>query len=98
MEVGEPQPTCLAQSMPPREAEWRQLALRHGLREPSMAKMIQNSWQFADRNFGYGLEHPDNRVVSPIKLRQAGFHDCVDTEDAIRYWLTTLQAHRWIPY
>ena len=35
--------------------------------------------------------------MSPIKIRQAGFASCVDTEDSIIYWLTRMQDARLLP-
>ena len=63
----------------------------------TLAQLINSSWQFADRNFAYGQDDPPDRIVSPIKLRQAGFADCQDTEDAILHWLSRMQHARLIP-
>lgn len=32
-----------------------------------------------------------------IKARQAGFHDCMDTEDMFRKWLRRFQDLGWLP-
>ena len=36
-------------------------------------------------------------LVSTIKLRQAGFHECVDTEDMFRRLFARMQARRLLP-
>jgi hypothetical protein len=35
--------------------------------------------------------------VSTIKLRQAGFADCIDTEDMFRDWFRILARRRILP-
>ncbi|MEJ7929380.1 SDR family oxidoreductase [Ramlibacter sp. AN1015] len=97
MEAGEAQPMKLAEEMPRHEDVWARVVERHGLQPLSLAELINSSWQFADRNFAYGQDHPDDRVVSPIKLRQAGFAGCQDTEDSILYWLTRMREARLLP-
>lgn len=97
MEVGEPAPMKLAEEMPAQEAVWARVVQRHGLQPLTLAQLINSSWQFADRNFAQGQSDPDDRIVSPIKLRQAGFGDCQDTEDAVLYWLGRMQQARLLP-
>jgi hypothetical protein len=36
-------------------------------------------------------------VLSGLKLRQHGFADCFDTEDAIHHWLERMQQQRLLP-
>ena len=42
-------------------------------------------------------ESPPPMLVSTIKLRQAGFHECMDTEDMFRKWIKRFQELRWLP-
>lgn len=97
MQAGEPQPMKLADEMPRQEAAWARVVQRHGLQPVTLEQLINSSWQFADRNFAYGQADPDDRVVSPIKLRQAGFTGCQDTEASILYWLARMQQARMLP-
>lgn len=97
MPVGDDTPMELARDMPRHEDVWQRIVQRHGLHHTTLAGLIGSSWQFADRNLACGQAQPDDRVVSPIKIRQAGFPGCVDTEDAILYWLGRMQAARWLP-
>ena len=97
VDAGEPRPLQLAEAMPPLEERWQAVGRRHGLRPTTLAQLVGSSWQFADRNFAYGQAAPDHRVVSPVKLRQAGFHDCHDTEEALLYWLGRMRQGRYIP-
>jgi hypothetical protein len=46
---------------------------------------VGESFEFADFCFAYGAGKPPRpAIVSTIKARQAGFHDCMDTEDMFR--------------
>lgn len=97
MEIGEPQPMKLADAMPQYEGVWSGIVSRYQLQTSSLSGLVGSSWQFADRNFAYGQPTPDDRVVSPIKLRQAGFDACEDTEDSLLYWLSRMQQSRLLP-
>ena len=97
MPVGEHRPRELARWQPEVQDTWRRIASAHELVQPDLDRLLGSSWQFADRNLGYGFERPNDRVLSPIKLRQAGFANCYDTEDAIHHWLERMQDARLIP-
>lgn len=97
MQHGDPAPMNLEREMPAFEPIWRRVVERHGLRNLSLSELIGSSWQFTDRAFAYGIEAPSDSVMSPIKLRQAGFADCLDTEDAVLYWLAKMQTMRLLP-
>ena len=36
-------------------------------------------------------------LLSTVKIRQAGFADCIDTDDMLREWLTIFQEQRLLP-
>jgi nucleoside-diphosphate-sugar epimerase len=97
MPHGDPAPMNLTREMPAFEPVWRRVVERHGLRDLSLVELVGSSWQFTDRAFAYGIEAPSDSVMSPIKLRQAGFADCIDTEDAVLYWLSKMQTMRLLP-
>ncbi|NOT56148.1 MAG: NAD-dependent epimerase, partial [Deltaproteobacteria bacterium] len=40
---------------------------------------------------------PPAMLVSTIKARQAGFHECMDTEDMFRKWFKRFQELRLLP-
>lgn len=46
-------------------------------------------------NLGETLQRPV--LLSTIKLRQAGFHECRDSEVSLRRWIRELQVRRLIP-
>lgn len=100
MEVGPPEPRSLAEEMPRREAEWATIVQKYGLRSPaSLREFIGQSFIVTDFTFGFGSRDiaPPPMLVSTIKLRQAGFHECMDTEDCFQKWFRHLQELRWLP-
>jgi nucleoside-diphosphate-sugar epimerase len=97
MPAGDHVPTRLAEEMPKRADVWDDVVVKHGLQQRTMREVVGSSWQTADLTFGFGKERPFDRLMSPIKLRQAGFAGCMDTEDAVLDWLSRLQAERIIP-
>ena len=97
MPAGDHVPMRLAEEMPQRAAVWDGLVAKRGLQERTMQEVVGSSWQTADLTFGFGKERPFDRLMSPIKLRQAGFPGCMDSEDAVMHWLSRMQAERIIP-
>lgn len=97
MPVGEPKPMRLADDMPRRAAQWDGIVAKHHLQPTTMDAIVGASWQTADLTFACGKERQFDRLMSPIKIRQAGFHACYDTEDAVKYWLSEMQAARLLP-
>lgn len=100
MEVGPPEPCSLAEEMPKREAEWADIVKKYDLRAPtSLKEFVGQSFILADFTFGYGSRNqsPPPMLVSTIKLRQAGFHECMDTEDNFRACFKRFQDARLLP-
>jgi hypothetical protein len=97
MPPGDPKPVCLAEEMPRRAAEWDRIVAKHELQPTPMDAIVGASWQTADLTFAYGKERQFDRLMSPIKIRQSGFHPCLDTEDSVKYWLAEMQQERLIP-
>lgn len=99
MEVGPPQPCCLAEEMPKRESDWAAIVKKYKLSAPpSLRDYVGQSFFFADAIFAYGVKQlPSAMLVSTIKARQHGFHDCMDTEDMFRKWFKRFQDLRLLP-
>jgi nucleoside-diphosphate-sugar epimerase len=77
---------------------WRRIVERRGLRAPPIEAFVGLSDQYADLLFFHGAaEPPPSILVSTIKLRQAGFADCVDTEVMFAAWLDRLAQRRLLP-
>ena len=99
MPMAEPEPLQLTDEMPGLSAVWDEIVAERGLQPRSMDEIIGKAWQFADYAFAYGQETPPNRILmSPIKIRQAGFTPCVDTEDSLLHWLSRMQEARILPW
>src|SRR5262249_29075469 len=83
----------------PEPAEvWDRIVAKHTLAAPSMAQLVGESHHYADMLFATGHRGPiPPTLVSTIKLRQAGFGDCVDTEDMFARWLGALIERRVLP-
>lgn len=90
-------PMTFADAMPRLEAEWAAVVKKHGLRQTTLAGLVGGSWQFLDRAMRVGEGPATPSLVSTIKLRQAGFHDCMDTEDSLAYWFGEMQAAKLLP-
>jgi len=99
MELGPPAPLCLQHEMPKKAAEWTAVVRKYGLRSPAdINAFVGESFEFADFCFAYGASKPPRpAIVSTIKARQAGFHDCMDTEDMFRKWFRHFQDERLLP-
>jgi hypothetical protein len=99
MEAGPPVPVELATAMPARAAEWSQVVDRYQLSAPhQLDAFVGDSFTYADRLFGFGMtEVRLPTLVSTIKIRRAGFGDCVDTEDMFRRWFAHFQERRLLP-
>jgi nucleoside-diphosphate-sugar epimerase len=99
MEAGGHRPTTLAEELPARQAQWAALVDRYGLRSPrSLVDFVgYNSLVYADQLLA-GHESPLGPVLnSTIAVRQAGFHECMDTEDMFRKWFARLEQERLLP-
>jgi nucleoside-diphosphate-sugar epimerase len=99
MDVGPDVPQRLADEMPARAAEWASIVRSRGLVAPErLEDMVGDGFVYADLLFGAGVDvTPFPVLVSTIKIRHAGFGDCVDTEDMFRRQFARLQALGLLP-
>ena len=95
MPVGLPHPMPLHQIMPGHEGTWLQIVERYGLEPLTLKTLVSGSWQFAD--FAFSRTHSTSSLLSTIKIRQAGFEPCIDTEESLAWWLTHLQERKILP-
>ena len=91
MEHAEPQPVPLAAAMADRRDVWERLVARHGLVGTPYEDLV--GWKFGESIFTSGFDN----VSSTIKLRQAGFADCLDTERRFLELFDRLAAEGIIP-
>ena len=102
MKVGERRPLLLVEELPRRKDQWADLVNRHGLQAPNdiMDFCGYNSMVYADTQLS-GRRRPGADpgpiLNSTIAVRQAGFQDCIDTEDMFVKWFRRLQDDRVLP-
>ncbi len=90
MPIDEPQPMDLEAHMLGRDADWASLVFEGGLRQPAFDQFV--SWPFVQ---GWWRTDYD-MVQSTIKIRQAGFADCIDSHQSFIDHLTALRDDRFI--
>jgi len=91
VDVGHPLTAPLVDTMSDKEPVWRRLVERYDLRPTPWPDLVQ--WPFADFIWNSGFDN----VSSTVKLRQAGFGDCLDSEQRYLELLARLRADRVIP-
>jgi hypothetical protein len=74
-----------------RHSLWDSIVARYGL-HPTPYEQIAD-WSFVDWMHNFGEE----TILSTIKIRKAGFADCIDTHESFRRQLTKLRELRVIP-
>ncbi|HYC80381.1 MAG TPA: SDR family oxidoreductase [Solirubrobacterales bacterium] len=98
LEPGGDTPHELGTFLPEAADEWREIAARHDLVEPDVNRVLGESHYLADLVFAHGMsEMPPAAFESTVKIRRAGFADCMDTEEMWSYWLGRLIEARVIP-
>jgi nucleoside-diphosphate-sugar epimerase len=98
MEQGPDEPLRLAEYLPARAEIWDRVVARQGLRPLPLDRFLGESHHYADALLRTGIDLLSQPIlVSTIKLRQAGFPDCYDTEDSLRYWIGEMVRRRLIP-
>jgi nucleoside-diphosphate-sugar epimerase len=95
MECAAPHSMPLARVMPDKAAVWDEIVKKYQLRPYRFTELVP-SWEYADFTFRH-RQTPYESLQSTIKIRQAGFHECVDTEEMFVRQLRDLQARRILP-
>jgi len=90
MPYDEPQPLDLEAHMSGRDSAWSEIAHEYELQQPDFERFV--SWPFVQ---GWWRTEYD-MVQSTIKIRQAGFADCIDSHDSFIDHLTALRNDRFI--
>ena len=91
MPLADPQPISLVEHMADKGALWQRLVERHGLVDVAWEDLV--GWAFGDFILHSGFDN----VSSTIRVRQAGFGDCYDTQDRLLELVDRLAARRAIP-
>jgi nucleoside-diphosphate-sugar epimerase len=98
VEPGPDEPLRLAEYLPARAEIWDRIVAREGLRPIPLMRFLGESHHYADMLMNLGADAVRLPIlVSTIKLRQAGFPGCYDSEDTLRHWIGVMQERRLIP-
>ena len=98
VEVGPDEPMSVVEYLSDKEELWSRVQEKHGLRRIPLADIVGESHHYAEFCFACGAtEPPPPAFSSRIKLQQAGFTGCCDTQETFNYWLQDLIGRRLIP-
>jgi len=91
METAEPIPLSLATYMADKGPVWDAIVKKHNLQPIPYEEIV--AWPFGDFIFHTEFDN----ITSTIKARQAGFHDCIDTEEMFSGFFQKLRAMSVLP-
>ncbi|MCR9277798.1 MAG: NAD-dependent epimerase/dehydratase family protein [Pseudomonadaceae bacterium] len=77
------------------ERAWQRLVEKHDLLPGSLAERAGSSFEFADAVLG--CAGGATTLLSTVKLRKAGFHECIDSLDMCAELLSEMASNRLIP-
>ena len=98
MPAGDWRPLSMVEAIAPRTADWDDIRRRYNLVSPGLPEFVGLSFQYADYSMGYGRKEPgEPRLVSTIKLMQAGFHEVMDTEAMFTKAIRGFRAAKLLP-
>lgn len=80
------------------EDTWQRLVTQHNLQRLTIRDIVGDSFHYADALFNVrGHPAPPPALLSTIKLRQAGFGECMDTQAMFGHWFRELRRLRILP-
>jgi len=99
MPEGEKKPYFLENLLTEEADTWPKIVETHKLRAPKeIGKVVGQSLGYTDWQMATGKDVAPNPVISStIKIRKAGFNDCVDTEQMFRKWFGNYRRDRLLP-
>lgn len=99
MAAGEARPMSFSEELPKRSAEWAAIVKRYSLRasEDIVEFVGYNSLVYTDLVLSGANRSVLPILNSTIAARQAGFHECMDTEDMFVKWMQRLVDQRVLP-
>ena len=96
--AADPLPQSVAAYLTAKADRWREIATSQGLAVTDLQTLLGDSMIYADVIWNTaGRVPPPSTLLSTIKLRQAGFDECIDSEDVVLNWLKILQKKRILP-
>lgn len=99
MPVGEPAPFFLNELLEDDSSLWQNVVNTYDLSAPrDLRAFVGQSLSYTDFQMGTGKPEALNPViVSTVKIRQAGFHSCIDTEQMFRKWFRLYRDRKLLP-
>ncbi len=91
LKVVEPLPMSTVSEMSEKAPLWDSIVSRYGLHATPYEQIA--NWSFVD----WMLNFREEVIQSTIKIRKAGFADCIDTHESFKRQLTRLREMRVIP-
>lgn len=91
--AADPAPLPLAQVAEALAPVWRRVAEREGLRQANLLALVD--WRWAEYMFHTAFAK--DVLFETGKIRRAGFHDCLDTDAALKRRFEQLRSLRLIP-
>src|SRR5580658_7044436 len=89
--IAEPLAMSTVSEMSEKAPLWDSIVARYGLHATPYNQIA--NWAFVD----WMLNFREETILSTIKIRQAGFSDCIDTHQSFRRQLTRLRNLRIVP-
>lgn len=99
MPVGDDRPLFLDDLLQDADRTWPAVVDAFGLTAPrDLRALVGQSLSYTDFQMGSGRAVAAPPViVSTVHIREAGFHDCIDTEDMLRKWFALYRERRLLP-
>ena len=98
VEPGPDDEKSMAEFLQGKDEVWDGIVRKYGLRPIPLGDILGESHHYADFCFAYGAtELPPPAFSSRIKLQQAGFTGCYDTQETFNFWLQDLIHRRVLP-
>lgn len=93
--IGSPTPASIVQYMASHTDQWTETVKRHALNTPSdWYEYLGESCALAD----FVLNNcSNNMLTSTVKIRQAGFDECIDSYDCVRKWIKRWREQGLLP-
>jgi nucleoside-diphosphate-sugar epimerase len=95
-ERGPDDPMSLVDYFAERGEAWDRIVRRESLEPLALPQFLGESHHYLDLLLRGGVSSRPT-LLSTIKLRQAGFGACRDSEESVRRWIAELKARRLIP-
>lgn len=91
------EPFDLVEWLADKEPDWQRIVERHCLRPSTLSELLGQSHHYLKLLVAGDEAAMPPALVSTIKIRQAGFGDCIDSFDSLTYWLNQLVDRRILP-